>query len=128
MEKKAPVKKTNDHLANERTFLAWVRTSIGIMGFGFVVVKFSMFVKQIALMLGTETPAQQKGYSGVIGIVLVAMGALTSLLAFINYRKVRRQIDTDSYQNSAFLINILTGCIILISALLTWYLIESINR
>lgn len=35
-----------DHLANERTFLAWIRTSIGIMGFGFVVVKFSRFLCQ----------------------------------------------------------------------------------
>ena len=33
-----------DHLANERTFLAWIRTSIGIMAFGFVVVKFSLFL------------------------------------------------------------------------------------
>ncbi|WP_229663535.1 YidH family protein [Pedobacter quisquiliarum] len=33
-----------DHLANERTFLAWIRMSIGIMGFGFVVVKFSRFL------------------------------------------------------------------------------------
>ncbi|QEM08229.1 DUF202 domain-containing protein [Mucilaginibacter rubeus] len=33
----------SDHLANERTFLAWIRTSIALMGFGFVVVKFSLF-------------------------------------------------------------------------------------
>ena len=125
---KSPPRKINDHLANERTFLAWVRTSIGIMGFGFVVVKFSLFVKQIALMLGTETPDQQKGYSGVIGIVLVAMGALISLLSLINYRKVRRQIDTDSYRTQGSFITIITVCIIVISALLTWYLIGNINR
>nr|WP_169818738.1 DUF202 domain-containing protein [Niabella ginsenosidivorans] len=41
----------SDHLANERTFLAWIRTSIGIMGFGFVVVKFSLFIRQLALAL-----------------------------------------------------------------------------
>lgn len=46
------LKNTSDHLANERTFLAWLRTSIGIMAFGFVVVKFSLFVKQISLLLG----------------------------------------------------------------------------
>ena len=37
---------TANHLANERTFLAWIRTSVGLMAFGFVVVKFSLFVKQ----------------------------------------------------------------------------------
>lgn len=35
-----------DHMANERTFLAWIRTSIGIMAFGFVVEKFVLFIKQ----------------------------------------------------------------------------------
>ena len=55
-------KKNNasDHLANERTFLAWIRTSIGIMAFGFVVVKFSLFVKQISLILGKEILFIQK--------------------------------------------------------------------
>lgn len=124
---KIPVRKTNDHLANERTFLAWIRTSIGIMGFGFVVVKFSMFVRQVSLMLGRETVVQQKGHSAIIGIVLVAIGALTSLLAFINYRKVKKQIDTDTYSSSAPLITVLTCCIIFISALLIWYLIKSIS-
>ncbi|WP_345229811.1 DUF202 domain-containing protein [Olivibacter ginsenosidimutans] len=37
----------NDHLANERTFLAWIRTSLTFMGLGFVVVKFSLFIKQL---------------------------------------------------------------------------------
>lgn len=46
-----------DHMANERTFLAWIRTSIGIMAFGFVVEKFALFIKQITLLLG-ESRAQ----------------------------------------------------------------------
>lgn len=64
---------TSDHLANERSFLAWIRTSIGIMAFGFVVVKFSLFVKQISLILGKENIIHSKGYSGIVGIVLVAV-------------------------------------------------------
>ncbi|MDA8423568.1 MAG: DUF202 domain-containing protein, partial [Nitrospiraceae bacterium] len=40
------------HMANERTFLAWIRTSVAIMAFGFVVEKFSLFVKQMAYYLG----------------------------------------------------------------------------
>ena len=41
----------SDHLANERTFLAWIRTSIAIMAFGFVVVKFTFFIKQLSIVL-----------------------------------------------------------------------------
>lgn len=44
MEKINIKKNTRDHLANERTLLAWVRTSIGIMAFGFVVFEFSLFI------------------------------------------------------------------------------------
>lgn len=57
-------KQTNasDHLANEQTFLAWIRTSLGVMAFGFVVVKFSLFVKQIAILLGKENTIFSKGY------------------------------------------------------------------
>lgn len=121
-----PAKKTNDHLANERTFLAWIRTAIGIMGFGFVVVKFSLFVKQVSIMLGRETAIQQKGYSAIIGVILVAVGALTSLLAFINYKKVKRQIETDTYQGSPALITGVTFGMILVSVFLIWYLVKSI--
>lgn len=83
MEEKK-LKNTTDHLANERTFLAWIRTSIGIMAFGFVVVKFSLFVKQLTMLLGKQQVIQQKGYSSIMGIVLVAIGAVTSILAYIS--------------------------------------------
>lgn len=43
------------HMANERTFLAWIRTSIGIMAFGFVVEKFALFIKQVSFFLGKST-------------------------------------------------------------------------
>ncbi len=126
MEKKSGGK-ASDHLANERTFLAWIRTSIGIMGFGFVVVKFSLFVRQISLMLGHETSIQQKGYSGIIGVVLVVLGALVSLLAFFNYKNIERQIEADHYSSSSPMTTVLTTGILIISILLVWYLVESIS-
>lgn len=124
---KYPVKKTNDHLANERTFLAWVRTAIGIMGFGFVVVKFSMFVRQISIMMGHVAHDDQKGLSSVVGVILVALGALTVLLAYFNYKKIKKRIDADTYNGSSPLITVLTCGIIFISALVIWYLIESMS-
>jgi putative membrane protein len=118
-------KNTSDHLANERTFLAWIRTSIGIMAFGFVVVKFSLFVKQLTLLLGKQTVVQQKGYSVIMGIALVSAGAITSILAYIRYKRTEERINGDIYQSSSLLISVLTGFIFLISVLLIAYLIES---
>lgn len=67
-------KNLNDHLANERTFLAWLRTGIGVMAFGFVVVKFSLFLKQFSLIFGNPNIIHSKGYSAEIGILLVVFG------------------------------------------------------
>src|ERR1700733_9881129 len=114
-----------DYMANERTFLAWIRTSIGIMAFGFVVVKFSLFVKQLTLLLGKQYIIQQKGYSAIMGIVLVCVGMITSILAYLRYKKTEKQIDQNNYQSSSLLISVLVAFIFLISILLITYLIES---
>ncbi len=118
-------KNTSDHLANERTFLAWIRTSIGIMAFGFVVMKFSLFVKQLSLLIGKPDVIQSKGYSSVIGILLVAVGAITTLLAFIRYKKTEKEIAISNYKNSSLLINLLAGFIFLISICLIFYLVKT---
>jgi len=121
-----PVKKTNDHLANERTFLAWIRTAIGIMGFGFVVVKFSLFIKQISLIMEKQYRLPQTGYSATIGVILVAFGALTALFAFVNYLKIKKDIESTHYTGKNPLVIFITCCILFVSALLLWYLMGSI--
>jgi putative membrane protein len=118
-------KNTSDHLANERTFLAWIRTSIGIMAFGFVVVKFSLFVKQLSILLSKQNITQSKGYSAFIGIALVAGGAFTSVLSYLRYKKTQNQINNGIYQSSSLIIFILTSVIFLISIFLIVYLVES---
>lgn len=115
----------SDHLANERTFLAWMRTSIGIMAFGFVVVKFSLFVKQISLIIGKQNVIQNKGYSAIVGIILVAVGTVTTVLAYIRYRQTTRQLKEGLYISSSLLITVITAFIFFISALLIAYLLES---
>ncbi|KAA6439252.1 DUF202 domain-containing protein [Dyadobacter flavalbus] len=118
--------KPNDHLANERTYLAWIRTSIGIMAFGFVVVKFSLFVKQIGIALGTNIKTPSHGYSAVIGIILVAFGALAILFSYWQYRKTEKQLRTRKYVPSSVLTSFLTALMFLISIILIIYLIQSV--
>lgn len=114
-----------DHLANERTFLAWIRTSIGIMAFGFVVVKFSLFIKQVSLLLGKPGIIHHRGYSSVVGIILVAAGALTCILSYIRYKRNEKIIQQGNFKNNSFLIALITAIIFLISILLIAYLVES---
>jgi putative membrane protein len=117
--------KAGDHLANERTYLAWIRTSIGIMAFGFVVVKFSLFVKQLSLILGKKEIIQAKGYSSVAGIILVSIGAITTFLSYLRYLRVEKQLREEAFRNSALLITVITSFILGISMFLVVYLIFS---
>ena len=122
----AKVRNRRVHMANERTFLAWIRTSIGIMAFGFVVEKFSLFLKQLQYFLGKEIIAPSHGYSSVFGIVLVGLGALMGVLSFIRYKKVEKQIDEDIYRPSAILDLMLTLAVLVIGILLIVYIMHSI--
>ncbi len=115
-----------EHLANERTLLAWIRTSVGIMAFGFVVVKFSLFVRQISVLVGKDHALPpQRGYSAIIGILLVAVGAVLLLFSYIKHKQTEKQLDNDEFKSSSKLVLALTITIIAISVLLILYLIEN---
>ena len=125
------------HMANERTFLAWIRTSIGLMAFGFVVEKFALFVKQLSYFLQRSMPSgalkplsaappPSPGYSSVFGIILVAFGAVVGLLAFIRYRKTERQISAGAYEPSMTLDALLAMSVVAIGIFLVIYLIHSL--
>lgn len=118
-----------DHLANERTFLAWIRTSIAIMAFGFVVVKFALFVKQITIIVGESQGGialPGKGYSGLLGISLVGLGAAIALLSYFRYKHIEKQLVNQSYYPSLTLSLMLTIAIIAVGVLLVLYLIPSL--
>ncbi|MEO6316727.1 MAG: DUF202 domain-containing protein [Chitinophagaceae bacterium] len=116
--------KISEHLANERTFLAWVRTSIAIMGLGFVVVKFSLFVKQLMILTAKPGYVPHGGFSAVVGIVLVASGALSLLLGYASYRKTEKQIAANTYGKSNLTIPLITCFLFLTGALLLVYLLK----
>jgi putative membrane protein len=118
------------HMANERTFLAWIRTSIGIMAFGFVVEKFALFLKKLAYYFEKvnihEAAPTVVGYSSIFGIVLVAIGAVMGVLAFIRYKKVEREIDEDTYRPSLLLDILVAMGILAIGIFLVIYMIHSL--
>jgi putative membrane protein len=66
--------------AAERTFLAWIRTGLALMGFGFVVARFGIFLQQLVLDRG-YAPVQSSGISVVSGVALLATGVAVCLAA-----------------------------------------------
>lgn len=117
--------KVSNHLSNERTLLAWIRTSVGIMAFGFVVVEFSFFSKELNLALEIEIQGTHYGYSAPIGILIVATGAMSSLFALLRYHRTKKDIESGSFKHGVVLLNILVVIIFLVSILLLVYLIKA---
>ncbi len=78
-------------LAAERTLLAWVRTALAMMGFGFVVARFGLFLRELAE--ASPTPRQSFGMSLWIGTGLVILGAVVALLAAIKHIRFLTQLE-----------------------------------
>lgn len=88
------IERYSDHAANERTLLAWVRTAIAIMAFGFLVQKFDLFLRIAAASLAARSPPAHSQIVGTIaGLLLIALGGAMMLFAAIRFRKTTLAID-----------------------------------
>jgi len=81
-----------DYLAAERTFLAWIRTGLGLMGFGFVVARFGLFLQQLQFFQ-QAAPASSPGLSLWFGTALVAVGVVVNLSSAWHHTRLVRELD-----------------------------------
>jgi putative membrane protein len=81
-------------MASERTLLAWIRTSIALMGFGFIVAKFGMFLRALP---GAAPPGDgsSKLWSTIFGVALIMLGTIVAIMAALEHRVVIRRIEAD---------------------------------
>jgi putative membrane protein len=90
------IERYTDHAANERTFLAWVRTSIAIMAFGFLVEKFDLFLEFASKSLAARVPSVGGQLVGnIAGLLLIVLGGATMILAIIRFRQTALDIDSE---------------------------------
>lgn len=79
------------YLAVERTLLAWIRTGLALMGFGFVVARFGLLLRELAVARGPTTgQIQTPGYSVWFGVALVVAGVLINAYAAWAHRRIAR--------------------------------------
>lgn len=107
-----------EHLANERTFLAWLRTSISLIGFGLAITRFSLFLRQLQT---TTVQKVAKNYSIFnsenLGLCLVIVGVIVIALAAWRYNRVFRQIERADYRPSRLFIWFLSTTVMLVGIL-----------
>jgi putative membrane protein len=90
------------YLANQRTFLSWVRTSIALIGLGFAIERFSIFLLQFRQIAdpnaaGNATSVTMHEYSALIGIVMIVMGTALIVYALKNYLDSNKTIASGRY-------------------------------
>jgi putative membrane protein len=76
--------------AAERTLLAWQRSAIALMGFGFVVERFGLFLQMVAHQ---PLSGSQRGFSLGLGVVLLLMGAAVALISARQFRQIAKSLD-----------------------------------
>ena len=113
--------KASDHLANERTFLAWVRTSISIIVFGFVVAKFGITLREFLRVQGTAV--RESGESLFIGVGFIAMGIFMALAAWFRYQSTMRRIEAGDFKPAGAIVTVLTVVAAVFGIILAVYLI-----
>lgn len=125
------IRNFSDHAANERTFLAWVRTAIAVMAFGFLVAKFNLFLKIAAQSFAASGIRARgvpgSGFGNVAGLALIAAGTVIVLVATGRFMRTGRAIDSDQqHLNSSRAALLLAAMISLLGLALLIYLSETL--
>jgi putative membrane protein len=120
--------RARDHLANERTFLAWVRTGVATIVFGFAIGRFSIALREFMKVegYGSATP----GFTTWLGIISTVGGALLILAGLRRYQITKVQIDSDTFEPAGFVIDLVAYLLVMFGLVLAGYLsyIEIFNK
>ena len=108
-------KRATEYLANERTFLAWIRTSVAVVSLGFVLARFSVWLRELAIQRAPQVPVHRAGISLPIGVAMMTFGGLLSVLAAWRYHVVNRDIERGKVRADRALVILVTIMMALLS-------------
>src|SRR6266496_4965485 len=112
-------------LANERTFLAWVRTSIAVMSLGFVIARFSLWMREVATRVNPQMPIRGSGLSAPLGECMIGAGALITVFAAWRYHVINRAIRRGEIQADPQMVTAVTAIVLLAAVAVIVYMVAS---
>jgi len=124
------IKNFSDHSANERTFLAWVRTSIAVIAFGFLVERFDLFLAFVApSALQNKITVSRGEFGQFAGLVLIILGiAMIGVSAFRFARNAREIDDAKTFPGTGSRIDLaLAILLVLLAGALLFYLTHTLS-
>ena len=121
-------KRATEYLANERTFLAWIRTSISILSLGFVVAKFGVWLRELGARIDPQAHLSSTSYSLPIGVAMMALGSALALLAAWHYHIVNLAISRGEVRADRGLVVTVTAAVVALGALMITYMLLTVNR
>jgi putative membrane protein len=91
------IKRYSDHAANERTFLAWVRTAIAVMAFGFLIERFDLFLKFAAPQMAQQQVAPHgQAFANAAGLAFIFLGVAMIAIAGVRFYRTAKDIETEA--------------------------------
>ena len=111
-----------EYLASERTFLAWIRTSIAVIGFGFAVIKFDDWISTAASHRDVK-PLYVWHVPIPVGGLMIAIGGIMAALGAYHYSRTNKQIQAGQVTPSPKLVFSVAGLVVLLSMAIILYLI-----
>ena len=116
------INRYTDHSANERTYLAWIRTSVAIMAFGFLIEKFDLFVSYIGKAIGDKVHFQPSLSAEIAGLGLFLVGVLIIITATVRFFTYKKYIESnESIPYSVKKTNILLSSLMILMALFLFF-------
>jgi putative membrane protein len=118
--------RARDHLANERTFLAWLRTGITIVVFGFAISRVAIAVRQLAQNQGGASRIPE--LSVWFGMMAIVAGVLLTLVGLVRFRRTRSQLESGEFEPAGFIIDLVGILTAIFGLALAGYLIYISSR
>jgi putative membrane protein len=113
--------RARDHLANERTFLAWLRTGIATIVFGFAIGRFSIALREFMKLQGYSS-AVTPGLTTWLGIISTVGGVLLIFAGLQRYNKTKIQLDSNSFEPAGYVIDLVSWLLGIFGLVLGGYL------